>query len=962
MKKKTFCMAFLLGIALLMIPAISHATDGDIIVMLDPGHGKYGTGANNSGADEATVNWKIAYYVKEILDQTPGITGILTRTETTNPSLANRAILAKDNGADLLVSFHINSGEGIFNRMMGAETYITGDTKQVRFNRNSSILAKDILANLRSIGIPSNKLEPILKFSTDGELYSDGMLSDYYGIIRNPMYYGIPAVLIEHCYINSPQDRNFINTDEKIRKIAQQDAQAIIKNKELFRIDKTGNCIATGIQTINMATNDKGHPYLYGEVIVNNWINDMRADPSVTPRIWLKSTDGTKKYECWVVRVQGNLYYFDSLLDNIDSSKSYLLEIESQEKNAIPIYHTQKMDMPEKILGWIGKEEVCISNNELTIRGKDYIGDIANDITTLSLEKNQQGRAYLKGEMFVTEWINGVTWSIPKRTPKLCLKATDDSISYSFWVNPIGLNQYYFDGYIDTIDLSKEYVFEIESGSIENISPYRKVQGIYSKQQELGQLKREKLVIDNSVMKIVPTNYYGDIATQIYELELEQNEQGKTYIKGGIAITEWIGTQWNKPEGIPTMVLKATDNSLSYSFWVNPIESNQYYFDGYIEGIDTSKEYFFEVELQNSYNISKYKKQNAYYGKDVELGTYQKQKVKFTEENKLIFGEDKYIGDIATQIQTFSLEQNEQGKHYIKGEIAVTEWIDGITWSIPKKMPQVKMIATDGSLEYECWVNPIGSNQYYFDTYIEGIDISKTYVIEVTSGSSNNISKYKKQTAYYGKDVILGKYQDSIMQFTKNQIRFDELSYRGDIANEIQQIMIESNKIKGRIIVTEWIDGITWSIPREIPKIFLETKEQGINIEGIVKQINHTNTYEFSFDISQIDKEKSYFIKVVSGSNKNTSSYRIQQGIYAKNEVIGTFEEWNIKIQDNKILFVIQQQIFSQNFEKNLERLQQERVNVPKENLIEKKPEEQKNLEQNEGFDEEKTDLKEEVN
>ena len=51
---------------------------------------------------------------------------------------------------------------------------------------------------------------------------------DYYGIIRNPRNYGIPAVIVEHAYIDNQLDYNeFLSTDDKLKQLGIQDATAI---------------------------------------------------------------------------------------------------------------------------------------------------------------------------------------------------------------------------------------------------------------------------------------------------------------------------------------------------------------------------------------------------------------------------------------------------------------------------------------------------------------------------------------------------------------------------------------------------------------------------------------------------------------------------------------------------------------------------------------------------------------
>ena len=110
----------------------------DIIVALDPGHGGEDPGAMGGNLKEKDLTWKIASRVKQILDNTPGITGVLTKSENeTLDSREERAKRAKNNNADLLMSFHINSN-GSSDSLSGAEVYITRNTSQKRYYEYSS--------------------------------------------------------------------------------------------------------------------------------------------------------------------------------------------------------------------------------------------------------------------------------------------------------------------------------------------------------------------------------------------------------------------------------------------------------------------------------------------------------------------------------------------------------------------------------------------------------------------------------------------------------------------------------------------------------------------------------------------------------------------------------------------------------------------------------------------------------
>ena len=108
--------------------------DGNLIVVLDPGHDSQHTGANGNGVSEEVVTLKIAKYCQEELEKYVGVTVYLTRTEATCPfpetvgpnngnilDIKKRVEWAKSKGADVFVSIHLNSFDN--STVHGAEVY-----------------------------------------------------------------------------------------------------------------------------------------------------------------------------------------------------------------------------------------------------------------------------------------------------------------------------------------------------------------------------------------------------------------------------------------------------------------------------------------------------------------------------------------------------------------------------------------------------------------------------------------------------------------------------------------------------------------------------------------------------------------------------------------------------------------------------------------------------------------------
>ncbi len=772
---------------LVILPKEVKANDRDIIVILDPGHGGGESGAVAGGIVEKDVTWKIARKVKEILDNTAGITGILTRRENENPSLYDRGLLAKNSGADLLVSFHINASTNT--SAGGAEVYITGNTNSPRFHQHSSQLGESILANLRGVGVPTRVYRPILRFSTDGELYSDGFLSDYYGIIRNPMYYGIPGVLIEHCYITNPNDRaNFLN-DWKINQMAEADAKAIIANKELFRINKENNFSNS---TINHLEINNNQTHLVGEAIIVDWVNGMQTVPLGTPSIKLKATDGSLTIQCYATQVHGNKYYFDTHLAGLDETKEYRIEITTKDTTNIPTHPTSRPSLGNnRVLGENAENNYCIENSNLVIQTKEYVGDVTSDIQTLKVEKNINGNYYVTGEIVAIEWVNGQS-KVPRRIPTIKLKATDGTITRNCYVKQIRGNTYYFDQIINGIDINKQYIMEIASENPFNLSTNKKQTVNLSKiNQTIGKYEDKKVKIEDNKIGFEPYTYIGDLNTELYQFNKGQSD-GASYVSGEIVVVEWVDGKSTVPTKTPKMRFISTDGVVNMEVFVKATGTNTYYFDRYIEGIDTNKEYQFIVESADSTNISQYNKVPVYFkGKfaNKEIGEYQDLKIKL-KNNKITFTDGTYIGDLNTELYQFNKGESD-GASYISGEIVVVEWVEGQS-TVPTKTPKMRFISTDGVVNMEVFVTPTGTNTYYFDRYIEGIDTTKEYQFIVESTDSNNISQYNKVPVYFKgqfADSVIGRYKDTQIKLINNKITFQKVTQP---INEV----IEERKIK----------------------------------------------------------------------------------------------------------------------------------------------------------------------
>ena len=211
------------------------ADDGKFVIVLDPGHGGIDPGANPvKGRYESNLNIEVAKACKAYIESNvPNATVYLTHenyynTDTAKLELAERAAIAKSKKADIFISLHFNSSTN--NTMKGTEVYISCLEEYALAD-----LANNIHNNLGDLGLEKRGVKT--RVSESGDLWFDGIrLADYYGIIRGNCKQEIPAIIVEHCYINNNDEYEaYASTPEKLKILGEADAKAIIKT---FGLDK----------------------------------------------------------------------------------------------------------------------------------------------------------------------------------------------------------------------------------------------------------------------------------------------------------------------------------------------------------------------------------------------------------------------------------------------------------------------------------------------------------------------------------------------------------------------------------------------------------------------------------------------------------------------------------------------------------------------------------------------------
>ena len=208
--------------------AAKAKANDEFVIALDPGHGGYDPGSTTySGISEATLTLKIANYCKQELETYMNVRVVMTRTGDTASELDERVTYAVSQGADVLVSIHLNALNGAGR---GAEVYYPNSNYRPDLGAEGQNLAQQIQNQLVSLGIPDRgiKIRNIDPWDDPSYNYPDGSSGDYYGIIRHAKKQGIAAVIVEHCFGDNATDyNNYLSSEDKLQRLGIADATGI---------------------------------------------------------------------------------------------------------------------------------------------------------------------------------------------------------------------------------------------------------------------------------------------------------------------------------------------------------------------------------------------------------------------------------------------------------------------------------------------------------------------------------------------------------------------------------------------------------------------------------------------------------------------------------------------------------------------------------------------------------------
>lgn len=220
MRRNRRIRAVLLTIAVIFATTVSIpaevSADESVVIVIDPGHGgPTETGACYEKLDlyEKNIDLLTAKALAEELRTYNNVKVYLTREDDTEVSLDDRTKFAKDVGADLFVSVHFNGSE--HHRYYGTEIFTSayGDCYRVGHSVADYIYDEWEAMGCVNKGIKTRK----------------GDFGDYYAVIRNGKNADIPAIILEHAYLDNPNDYEQYGTQAAWEKFALADATGIAK-------------------------------------------------------------------------------------------------------------------------------------------------------------------------------------------------------------------------------------------------------------------------------------------------------------------------------------------------------------------------------------------------------------------------------------------------------------------------------------------------------------------------------------------------------------------------------------------------------------------------------------------------------------------------------------------------------------------------------------------------------------
>lgn len=247
----------LAALALMLLnPLEAEAADrlqdtGDrLVIVIDPGHGGNNRGTLENNHEEKFMTMITARAMYDELIKYDGVEVYLTRTEDVSMTLEERAKFAESVDADFMFSIHYNASEN--HELFGAEVWVSSVSP---YNGYGLQFGHEFLTEAKEMGLLVRGVKTRL-----------GDEGDYYGIIRESVKLGVPALIIEHCHVDNERDMDYCDSDADLKAFGIADATAAARyfglSSSELGVDYSGHSLAEASATSfnSLTKNDDTEP------------------------------------------------------------------------------------------------------------------------------------------------------------------------------------------------------------------------------------------------------------------------------------------------------------------------------------------------------------------------------------------------------------------------------------------------------------------------------------------------------------------------------------------------------------------------------------------------------------------------------------------------------------------------------------------------------------------------------
>lgn len=191
--------------------------DGDVVIVIDPGHGGYDGGASSViGDKESELNWRIAKYMKAELETYAGVKVYVTRANNEWNTNTGRGMFGINVNADFIIGVHNNSSSNA-----GTNGYVVYGSVQNGLADVTRSMGSNLTRYAKTTGLNLFDGGYMTRPATNDPSH------DYYTFIDEGNRSGIPTVIIEHCFLSNQSDATFIHDEYSTQKLGVANATAV---------------------------------------------------------------------------------------------------------------------------------------------------------------------------------------------------------------------------------------------------------------------------------------------------------------------------------------------------------------------------------------------------------------------------------------------------------------------------------------------------------------------------------------------------------------------------------------------------------------------------------------------------------------------------------------------------------------------------------------------------------------